>query len=41
MRAVLVRRTTGVIKMASIFTTFYFVLLFAVALVAAGAIQHN
>ena len=41
MHTVLYRRTAAAIKMASLFGTFYVVVLLAVSLVAAGAIQSK
>jgi hypothetical protein len=41
MHAVLYRRTAAAIKMASLLVTFFVVVLFAVALVAAGAIRSK
>jgi hypothetical protein len=41
MHAVLYWRTAATIKMASCFGTFFIIVLFAVALVAAGAIQSK
>ncbi len=41
MRAVLYQRTAAAIKMASLFVHFFVVVLFAVALAAAGAIRSE